>query len=94
MKEYAIFDNNGVQFGLPARSWRTVEELDRAFDVLVARRSEMQQEAVEARQQIEAGDAPVPVQQRMQDAVQRWELEKQRSYVKRMREVGPWNPLG
>lgn len=94
--EYAIFDDDGKQFGLPARSWTSIEAANQALDYLRQRRREMEQKAVDAKAELDftLRKEPLPVQHReaLESAVAAWDREKERVYSVLKREVGQWQP--
>jgi hypothetical protein len=89
--EYAIFDDRGVQFGLPAKTWDTREAVDNALEFLGDRRREMERTAVLAQEALDQQPMADREQKReWQEEVMRWDQEKSRVYTVLQREVGSW----
>lgn len=98
MREFAIIDNDGQLFGLPAKTFTSLEAAEAAMKFLDDRRAEMKREAEEAESYLSThtgwDNETASQEQQLHDAVARWAREKDRTYKIRVREVGPWNPLG
>lgn len=87
--EYAIFDDQGQQFGLPARSWLSKEACQAAFDFLEQRRLQMASDAAEARGRLSFVKSR-QARDELISTIARWENEEHRSYRILRRQVSPW----
>lgn len=89
--EYAIFDDRGVQFGLPAKSFTDRDAADRALEFLRDRRREIEKTAHDADEALKNNpDATYEQKKEWQEEVIRWDQEKSRVYSICKRAVGPW----
>lgn len=94
--EFAIIDDRGQQFGLPARTFVDRSAAESALEHLQLRRAEISDEAQQARDQLNG-----PFQHRLtdemrtryQEAIQRWENEAPRTYSVYQRYVGSWKAV-
>lgn len=94
--EFAITDNDGKLFGLPARLFNSHEGADDLLTYLGERRTEMELEANKARDLL-TGPFQTNVtgnyKQALEDQVTRWDAEKTRSYRIVQRPVGEWEAV-
>lgn len=97
MREFAIIDDDGKLFGLPAKTFTSFEAAESVMHVLQNRRAEMKAQAEEAavelaKSSLLTGEAMEHRRQELTDCIQRWELEGPRRYTIYGREVSPWAP--
>lgn len=94
MKKYAIFDQAGVQYGLPAKEFDSLEAAEKTLDFLMKRREEMRLESQAAARELAVADGHGPEHRERQlvEAIDRWNNEKDRTYSIKMCEVTPWVP--
>lgn len=96
MKQFAIFDNEGVQFGLPAREFPSLEAAQSTLDFLLQRREEMKAESQAAARELAMAtgwdNETAQREADLQAAIDRWQKEKDRTYSIKLREVTPWVP--
>lgn len=95
--EFAIVDNNGVFFGLPAKTFVSQQAAQDVLDYLGKRRDEMHQEALQAESQLRGPFKRKNIAEAhardLEEAVARWKAEEPRSYRIVVRPVGEWEAV-
>lgn len=89
--EFGIIDDQGVLFGLPARTFESIEAAKNIFDFLVQRRADMKRAANDAQTELQLGVKEAD-RHRLQDVVEVWAREKDRRFTIVRREVSDWEP--
>ncbi len=97
MQEFAIIDNDGKLFGLPAKTFTSRTAAHEAMHYLMQRRKEMKDEAKTAAELLASREFLLredvaKTRQEFEDTIRRWELEEPRRYSIYSREVSPWVP--
>lgn len=95
--EYAIVDNAGVFFGLPAKTFTSQEAAQAVLDYIGRRRDEMHQEALSAESQLtgvfQRKNLTEDHRRALEETVARWKAEEPRSYSIVVRPVGEWEAV-
>lgn len=93
-QQFAIIDDRGQQFGLPAREFNSKEAAEEALDFLRGRRRAWEQDAAQALEELTTSEnMNSSRRQELEDRIRRWDVERDRSYQVMRREVTPWTPL-
>lgn len=90
MIEFGIIDDKGELFGLPARTFDSLEAAKSTFDFLVQRRADMKRESYQAELALAEGVKDVAEGHRLQEVMARWGGERDRRFYIVRREVGEW----
>lgn len=96
MKQYAIRDQAGELFGLPAKTFDNEEAAKNAYRFLQQTRERLRKEAAEATSELAAGnwDNETAARERdLEDAVDRWRREQPRQWTVVVREVTEWTAI-
>ncbi len=93
INEYAVIDNHGVLFGLPAKTFIEPEAAVAVLDSLRRSRERMQVEAEAAQRVLATGVETIQQGEQLQELVQRWEKERTRSWTIYGRTVSPWQAM-
>lgn len=93
--EYAVRNEAGQLWGLPAATYVTEEAAREVLTFVEERRSNMKREAQMARKEL---TGPLFVgtpadKADLEEAIHRWDLEKDRSWAVARREVGQWQTI-
>lgn len=101
--EYAIRDDAGNFWGLPAKQFDSPAAAYKAFDYLKERRDALRDEAVAARAELDAlktvdpgttvgGEEGIAARSRdLQEAIERWEREEPRRWQIVKRQISSWS---
>lgn len=88
--EFAIRDQDGAFFGLPARSFVSRAAANDTLHFLMQQRARMEAEATEAAKQLRESDLPGPLHVAWNDAIERWAYEEPRQWRIVEREATDW----
>lgn len=90
-KEYAVFNQDGLQMGTPVKAFPTQQEAEQFMGWLTAATQRMVEEAEHA-SEMGSGVLPLSGAQReeLQDLIIRGERARATTYAVKVREVGPW----
>lgn len=96
-QEFGIVDQDGVLFGLPARTFTSYDAARDVMTHLQARRLEMEVEAGRAQANLDSvllkDKLTVEHRDNLEEVVRRWKLEQPRSYSIVVRDVGRWEAV-
>ena len=92
MDEYAIAEASGEFWGLPVKTWPTIEAALRELSFLQSRRQAQHDEAVRAVEELKQGDVDSARARDLQETIARWDREKTRVWGVVRRQVTAWEP--
>lgn len=95
-QEYAIRDERGELFGLPAATFLTRDAVDKAMEMLTRVRDRMEQEAQDAQRLLDDPRAPAETEANrvaLLETVERWAREKPRQWRIVTRQISDWESV-
>lgn len=93
--EYAVRDNDGALFGLPATMFTSEEAARKVLEFVTSQREEMRRNAVIAQRVLDDTVRKPGFEERarLNETVARWQREKERVFTVVRRQVSPWEAV-